>query len=239
MGVRLWGLQRVPPGLARDEALNADIVEKIWAGEHALFFREGFGHEPLYHYVSAPFQKLIGDNFLAIRLPSLFLGVLLVALVWAWVRREWGEMPAFTTTLLLTLSWWGIIFSRVGLRPILMPVLLVLAAWHWHKRPTLAGVWLGLAIYSYTAARAIYLLPLIYLIYLWLWRKRLPAVQYKNAHCFRCVFVNVCPSGTHVESRPQLARAGDTTQRTFRCFVDRGLATHLANNGCHAGRVWG
>ena len=65
--------------------------------------------------------------------------LLLVALVWAWVRREWGEMPAFTTSILLTLSWWSIIFSRIGLRPILMPVLIVLAAWHWQKTPMGGG----------------------------------------------------------------------------------------------------
>ncbi|HFE65683.1 MAG TPA: hypothetical protein ENJ93_00350, partial [Chloroflexi bacterium] len=65
---RIISLQDVPPGLSQDEVLNADIVSFIRQGQPALFFREGFGHEPLYHYWSVPFQALLGDNFLSIRL---------------------------------------------------------------------------------------------------------------------------------------------------------------------------
>lgn len=170
---RLINLQTLPPGLARDEALNADIVSFIWQGQHALFFREGFGHEPLYHYFSAIFHPLIGDNFLSIRLPSVFLGLLLVALTYRWIKRDFGRAPAGITLLLLSISWWPIIFSRVGLRPISFPLLLVATAWFWPKRPWLAGLCLGLSIYTYTAARAIYLIPFLFLIYLLLNSKQI------------------------------------------------------------------
>jgi hypothetical protein len=42
---RLFMLHDVPPGLSQDEVLNADIVQFIRGGYHALFFREGYGHE--------------------------------------------------------------------------------------------------------------------------------------------------------------------------------------------------
>lgn len=158
---RLVLLHDVPPGLAQDEVLNADIVTFIRQGQHALFFREGYGHEPLYHYWSVPFQVLFGDNVLSIRLPAVYLGMLLVALTMRWARREFGRVTAVTTGLGLAISWWPIIFSRIGLRPILEPLLLVAAAWFW-RRPWLAGLFLGLSLYSYTGARVIFLLPFMW-----------------------------------------------------------------------------
>ena len=67
--MRLYLLQGIPLGLARDEVRNTEIVSGIRQGEHALFFRAGFGHEPLYHYFGVPFQVLLGDNVLSVRLP--------------------------------------------------------------------------------------------------------------------------------------------------------------------------
>jgi 4-amino-4-deoxy-L-arabinose transferase-like glycosyltransferase len=143
---RLFMLHDVPPGLSQDEVLNADIVQFIRGGYHALFFREGYGHEPLYHYFSVPFQVLLGDNVLSIRLPAVTLGLLLVALALRWARREFGMRTAVLAGAGLAISWWPIVFSRVGIRPILEPVLLLLFAWFWPKRPWLAGLFLGLSL---------------------------------------------------------------------------------------------
>jgi hypothetical protein len=168
---RLFALQDVPPGLAQDEVLDADIAAFIRDGYHAFFFRDGYGHEPLYHYLAAPFAPLLGDNLLAIRLPSVFLGLLLVALTMRWAKREFGAITAVAAGLGLALSWWPIIFSRIGIRPILLPVLLLLAVWFW-RRPLWAGLFLGLSFYSYTAARLIFLLPLGYALMGWLAGRR-------------------------------------------------------------------
>lgn len=167
---RLIALEDVPPGLAQDEVLDADIAQFIRGGEHALFFHHGYGHEPLYHYLAAPFAPLLGDNFLAIRLPSVYLGLLLVALTMRWARRDYGPLAALAAGAGLAVSWWAVIFSRIGIRPILEPLLLVAAVWFWPLRRVivtrggllragLAGLFLGLAVYSYTAARIIPLLP--------------------------------------------------------------------------------
>jgi 4-amino-4-deoxy-L-arabinose transferase-like glycosyltransferase len=178
---RLANLQDMPPGLARDETLNADIASFILEGRHALFFREGYGHEPLYHYIGAAVQPLFGDNFLAIRLPSVYLGLIVVAGAMAFSWRIWRGggsgrgrlLVASLTGLFLAVSWWPIILSRVGLRPILEPVLLLGAFLCWGKRPYLAGFLLGLATYSYTAARVVLVIPFLMLVYLFLFRNRL------------------------------------------------------------------
>lgn len=168
---RLVWLVDVPPGLAQDEVLDADIAALIRSGQHAFFFREGYGHEPLYHYLAAPFAPLLGDNVLAIRLPSVILGLLLVALALRWAKREFGGVTAVAAGLGLAISWWPIIFSRIGIRPILLPVLLLLAVWFW-RRPWLAGLFLGLGFYSYTAARIIFLLPVGFALAQWLAGRR-------------------------------------------------------------------
>ena len=102
--LRLVLLHEVPPGLSQDEVLNADIVEFIRGGRLELFFREGFGHEPLFHYLGVPFQLLLGDNVLSIRLPAVFLGLIAIALTLAWARREFGNIAALTAGIGLALS---------------------------------------------------------------------------------------------------------------------------------------
>jgi 4-amino-4-deoxy-L-arabinose transferase-like glycosyltransferase len=174
---RMIALPDNPPGLAQDEVLDADIAQFIRQGEHAIFFSHGYGHEPLYHYWAVPFQVLFGDNIFSVRLPSVFLGLLLVAVTMRWAKRDFGGVVAIVAGMGLAISWWPIIFSRIGIRPILEPVLLVVAVWFWPtnartlspdsiRRAGLAGLFLGLAIYSYTAARVVLLLPLLFLGYL-------------------------------------------------------------------------
>ncbi len=163
--MRLFDLPNLPPGLAQDEVLNADVVTFIRQGYHAIFFREGYGHEPLYHYWSVPFQILFGDNVLSIRLPAVYLGLLLVAATMRWAKREFGQITAVATGIGLAISWWPIIFSRVGIRPIMEPLFLVIFAWFWPRRPWLAGLFLGLSVYTYTGARVVFLLPVLLFIY--------------------------------------------------------------------------
>jgi 4-amino-4-deoxy-L-arabinose transferase-like glycosyltransferase len=174
---RLVALPDLPPGLAQDEVLDADIALFIRGGEHAIFFGHGYGHEPLYHYLAAPFAPLLGDNWLAIRLPSVYLGLLLVALTMRWARRDYGPAAALVAGLGLAVSWWPVVFSRIGIRPILAPLLLVAAVWFWPLRrwavtrrglreAALAGLLLGLSIYSYTAARVAPLIPALLIVVL-------------------------------------------------------------------------
>ena len=158
--------------------LPFNLSSFIIDGYRAIFFREGYGHEPLYHYLATPFQLLLGDNFLSIRLPAAFLGLLLVALTMRWSKRTFNRTTAITAGLLLAVSWQPVIFSRIGIRPILEPVLLLLMAWFWPRRPYLAGLFLGLTLYSYTGARVLFLMPLLWMGY-WLINRRSAVPSWK------------------------------------------------------------
>ena len=76
-------LGATPPGLEHDEVAHWLINRDILAGEHAIYFIEAYGHEALYHYAQALFGAAVGDHALALRLPSVYLGVLLVAVGYA------------------------------------------------------------------------------------------------------------------------------------------------------------
>lgn len=169
---RLALLQDVPPGISQDEALDAGMPAYILEGNHALFFAQGYGHEPLYHYWSVPFYLIFGESLLTARLPVVFLGLLLVALTLRWAKAWFGLLAALIAGAGIAISWWPVVFSRVGVRPIMMPVLLVAAAIFWQKRPWLAGLLLGLSFYTYTAARIVLLIPLLHAVLLWLLARR-------------------------------------------------------------------
>ncbi|NJN54906.1 MAG: hypothetical protein HC804_09205, partial [Anaerolineae bacterium] len=165
---RLVALRDVPPGLSQDEVFDAGMPAHILAGNHALFFREGYGHEPLYHYWGIPFYLALGENYLQARLASVFLGMLLVAATMRWARREFGTITAVTAGLGLAVCWWSVIFSRVGIRPIMEPLFLVGVAWFWPRlqdrlsKGVVAGLLLGLSLYTYTAAQVMFAWPLLF-----------------------------------------------------------------------------
>jgi hypothetical protein len=177
---RLALLRDVPPGLSQDEVLDAGMPASILAGNIALFFRDGYGHEPLYHYGGIPFYLALGENYLQARLASVFWGMMLVAATMRWARREFGLATAVTAGLGLAISWWPVIFSRIGIRPIMEPLFLVGAAWFWQKRPWLAGLLLGLSLYTYTAAQLMLLWPVLLTAVLILTQRKQWRVTVKN-----------------------------------------------------------
>jgi predicted membrane-bound mannosyltransferase len=75
---RLYRLRTMPWGLSQDEVLNIDVATFVRDGYRPIFFQEGFGHEPLFHYLSAATVTLWGENVTGIRVPAVFCGLLLI-----------------------------------------------------------------------------------------------------------------------------------------------------------------
>ena len=163
--LRLIGLNNVsPPGLEHDEVANWLIDRAILAGEHAIYFTEAYGHEAGFHYVQAGFVALIGDNALALRLPAAFMGLLGIAVTFVLARHLFGMRVAATSAALLAVLFYPIFYSRLGLRAIMLPLLSGLSAYFWWKgRGALAGLFAGLSLHSYMAARAV---PIFYLFFI-------------------------------------------------------------------------
>ncbi len=170
---RLYRLPTMPWGLSQDEVVNADISLNVLTEGGAPFLSGGFGHEPLFHYLQGVTLTLFGDNVIGIRMPAVMVGTLLVAAGYTLMRRMWGPVAAIATAVGLSVSWWPVIFSRIGIRAITFPLLLTLAIISLRRGLTLrrralvilAGLLFGLTLYTYTSARVVPALALAWLMH--------------------------------------------------------------------------
>lgn len=208
--LRVWQIDVLPPGLHYDEAADTIIAQQIARGESAPIFVTAYtGKEVLFFYWAAAWMKLIGPTVFAMRLAAAWTGVLTVAATYRAVRElfasplsptsqkargllgmgEGGEGVALLTALFIATSFWHVLMSRLGFRSISEPLIqaLALAAlfrglrlnrWRWF---IIAGVFVGLNLYTYLAAR---LFPVaiaaifLYLIVFDRGRRRLRLMQF-------------------------------------------------------------
>lgn len=177
--LRCWDLGAVPPGLSHDEVANGLIAQSILEGQHAVYFTAAYGHEPLYQYVQAASVALIGHNWIGLRWPSVAFGLLGLAAIYAHTRQLFGQAVALPAILWASTSFWPLFYARVGLRAISLPFTAALAA-HFlfrslrclrrdtHRRTAdhlLAGLFVGLSLYTYMAARFLPFILAVFLIY--------------------------------------------------------------------------
>ena len=185
-----------PPGLEHDEVAHWLINQDILAGNHAIYFTEAYGHEALYHYLQAGFGALVGDNALALRLPSAYFGVLLVAVSYALGRRMFGVRVGLWSAAFLAVLFWPVFYSRLALRAISLPVFSGLAAYWWWRAfggkqgggeaggreadqspplstapLLLSGLFAGLSLHTYMAGRAVPIFFALYTLYLFLFHR--------------------------------------------------------------------
>ena len=193
--LRLWRLNSVPPGLTHDEASNGHDAAAVLQGVRPIYFTVGYGHEPLYPYSVALVMSLLGPTDTALRLTTVGWGLALILLSYGFARRLFGPLPALLTAAWMAASFWCVMTSRVGLRAITLATTFTASAlcfWMGFPLPShksspsvirnsqfairnwtwwvLSGVFLGAAIYTYMASRAMPAVYLLFLIYLFVLR---------------------------------------------------------------------
>lgn len=163
--LRLAHLQTIPFGWHPDEATKALLARDVLAGKYfPAFFSAFTGREALYVYLEALFFAAMGESIFAARLLSAFSGILTVALTYTACRRLFNRRVAIFAAIFLATSLWHLIASRNGYRAVIQPLvqlpvlILLFQGWRSKGRASLAafglaGVWLGLTQYTYTAAR--------------------------------------------------------------------------------------
>lgn len=172
--LRLWRLPEAPPGLWYDEAYNA--MDAYWmaeSGHYPVFFVGNNGREPMWHYLLLLFTGLLGRTPFVVRLTGTLAGFMTLPVMYGFARRFLRSCPGQSRWLALAavgwlaVSWWHLLLSRNGYRPVLLPPALMLSLyffWRGIDRSAwldfgLAGLWLGLAQYTYLPVR---LAPLIF-----------------------------------------------------------------------------
>jgi len=179
--LRTVDLTHVPPGLHNDEVVEIKITESVAGGRVAIFFPEDTGHEVLYYYLAAPFVRVFGSTIFAMRLPTIFLSMTGMCVIWALARRLLGPIAALVALAGFAIVFWTVEFGRIVSHVVMEVPLAALAAYcfwrawsdtravrsrrqRWRALVlwALSGVWLGLSINAYTAARA---LPAIFVVF--------------------------------------------------------------------------
>lgn len=168
---RLWAFGDVPPGLQHDEIFKAEEGRLLAEyGDFRLFYPSNQGHEGLYVWLLAGSYRLFGASTMMIKFPAFACGLLAVALLYRMLSELYGTLVGGIAAGLAAVSFWAIFTSRVGLRAVTLPVAVLLVVWGMHRimRPTrqggrrwalaaATGLALGLAIYTYTSAFALYI----------------------------------------------------------------------------------
>jgi 4-amino-4-deoxy-L-arabinose transferase-like glycosyltransferase len=182
--LRFWQLGELPPGFYRDEAYNGldavDVLAGNREGKNPFYFEANNGREPAYIYLTSLAVAILGQTVTAVRITAAVAGTLTTLLVYLFARSWFNDRIGLLAALLWAITVWPIHLSRVGLRPILMPMMMALVFWvgtlayrHSTVGKTAVGLWLlagllyGAAFYTYLAVRFTPVLLILLLIFLW------------------------------------------------------------------------
>ncbi len=187
--LRFWGLDSVPPGWRDDELINSLVIsQKALDGDLALYYADASGHEALYHALNAIMLGAFGPTAAGIRWLSAILGTLTIPLTYLVGRRLFGSLTGLVAAAALTASFWSLMYSRIGIRHILTPVL-VLATFYFFLRGLdlannsnrnershlfdliLASIFMGLGFYTYFASRGVPLILIAFCFYAFLFAR--------------------------------------------------------------------
>ncbi|MEM7331541.1 MAG: glycosyltransferase family 39 protein [Chloroflexota bacterium] len=202
-GLRTYQLEALPPGVHFDEAANGLLAGEIaFNGERPLFITSYTGKEVLFFYAAAGVMRLIEPSVFGLRLTAVYLGLLTIAATyWLGVELFRGRRVALFAAGLLAISFWHLLFSRLGFRAISQPLLqaIMVAAWLRGLRLKqdrwfiFSGICLGLLGYTYLAARLFPIVIVLAALPL-LWIRPFPRqLMLKHFLLLLCALVVIAP----------------------------------------------
>lgn len=240
-GLRLREITVLPPGLNESEINDIRIAETARQGRIEVFYDlGGVGREGLYEGLLAVVTGLVGGGLIGYRLLSVLGGLLLLALVYALVKRLFNSFTAVAALALLVFNMWSVLLARLIMRETLLPLLLtvVLLALTYvlidrRRRPRLRrnmpfailGLALGLGFYIHPTNFLITLVAMLFIVYMLLSRQ--PLTRRKLGFIGFAIVIMVVVAMPYVISsirRPDLAGAG----RLFSDFPATGAAALAA-----------
>ncbi len=169
---RAYHFKTTPPGLYPDEAMDGTNAEQaLQTHQFKVFYPENNGREGLFMNIQAVFLRFFGvDEPWVLRLPSAIFGILTVLGLFFLAKELFRRDDlALLATFLIAVSFWHIMFSRIGFRAIMAPFFLVWASFFFlaairrgsASLATIGGLFFGLGFYSYIAYRVA---PLMFLL---------------------------------------------------------------------------
>ncbi|MCL4339380.1 glycosyltransferase family 39 protein [Patescibacteria group bacterium] len=187
--VRLFHLDRLPGEIYGDISINIEYLERIsqlgWP--HNFVLSAG----PFYYYAVFPIIFFLGNNYLALKIGSSIFGILTIFFTFLLSRKLANLQIALIASLFTAISFWVLIFSRLGNIQIIIPLIIILSYYFlilWlerisDKKDGSSYLFLSLIFACfglYTMPQSFILLPLIILtilFYLFFWRKKIENAQ--------------------------------------------------------------
>ncbi|GIK40050.1 MAG: hypothetical protein BroJett011_38830 [Chloroflexota bacterium] len=125
--LRIIAIDHIPPGLSHDEAYNGVTALQVLEGaQRPIFFEINKGIEPLIIYLEALAFYGFGIGPVPMRLVNVICGLLTVALVYPLTLRLFNRRVALLAMAGLAVSFWAVFTSRLALRAVTLPPLLML-----------------------------------------------------------------------------------------------------------------
>lgn len=121
--LRISNLTRVPDGFTVEEVRDMLIARTIMQGNVASFYNIGDatgGHEGLYPLLLALVTGVLGDGLLNQRILSAWLGIIAVALSYAFTRRLFGSFAGIIGAACACIMLYPILISRNAVRETLL-----------------------------------------------------------------------------------------------------------------------
>lgn len=174
---RIYKFGEIPNFIGVDEAgaaydaycLSEYGVDRYLNSFPLYLINFGGGQSALYAYATIPFIKLIGTSIIAYRLPELLFFLMGIVVCYILANKMKDKKIALLYTFLIIICPWNIEASRQGLdcnllAPMFMldVLLLVTANKNWHY--IVAGLAIGVTLYTYCLAWI--LIPVFLLIYI-------------------------------------------------------------------------
>jgi 4-amino-4-deoxy-L-arabinose transferase-like glycosyltransferase len=257
---RLWQLDKVPPGLYHDEAINGN--EALFA-PGKIFYPENNGREGLFiNLISLSFLTF-GASIWSLRFIPAIIGILtilglylLTEELFSQVTRDRKEATciALLASFLLAVSFWHVNFSRIVFRAILVPFILVFSFYFLLKgfknqkisNFIISGIFFGLGFYTYIAFRlAVLLLAVILLIFWFNYKKQKQERKYLSlvVYFLLFTFIVALPIGIHFLQSPEdfLGRASGVSifaQKNPILAFFTSLVSHLGMFNFHGDNNW-
>jgi len=197
--LRYYKLGSIPEGLNHDAAWNGLYAIQVTEGlvDLAPYATEAWRGETFFRYLIAGSQLLVGQTTYAIFLTSAIIGMATLAVFYVFIRQVFEPRLALIATFLLSVSGWHVTFSKVGWRAILVPLFAALVFFFLTRAMrerrlldfVLAGIALGVSLYTYDAARILPIAALVYVTYELIRRPSVLRTHWAHLVAFSASFV--------------------------------------------------
>ena len=178
LALRLVALPAIPNGFAWDEIDNSYQAYSLLKTGKDIFGNplpvliHSFADykSSLYIYATVPLVAIFGPNVLAARLPAAIFGLIATLALGYVVGRRWGFTWAIVTALVMAVSPWWFHYSRLSFEAVGMLALFLLALACLPRKLSLAALFFGLSIWTYSTAK--FFIPAFILVLLAIyWRQ--------------------------------------------------------------------